>query len=797
MVSLWLWTLISGAIVAWGCARPATAFPRDHLEKLKEETREAFYHGWNAYLTHAFPDDELAPLSCIGRGSDRKNALNFGVNDALGDFSLTLVDSIDTLAIMGDQAEFEAAVKKIERFVQFDLPSRVQVFETTIRMLGGLLSAHTYATSSRLGSQITWYDGSLLRLAKDLGDRIMPAFDTPTGIPLPRVNLQSGDPHDNITETCAAGAGSLVIEMATLSRLTGDGKYEAAARRAFFAIWDRRTTSLNLVGSAIDAVSGMWLSANTGIGASVDSFFEYALKAYIFLDDAAFLDVFVQSYDAIKHVMLEDGGWLYRNVHILTGSEVTTWIDSLSAFFAGVQVLAGDIDGAVKSHLVYYKLWMAYGGLPERWDYATSKGSVGLPWYGLRPEFVESNYMLYRATGDPFYLHVGAQILSDLQARTRVACGFATVHDVRTAELEDRMESYFLSETIKYLYLLFDVDNPINHDDSSFVFSTEAHPLRLNIDLLNHSTALTQNQGHARGRWARTIPKVGRDVGEDKQGTKLDKILARIFDFSSDQRQQDHVINNNNNNNDNDNIENNNFSELLKNSTCQFVPAFNSFYSPIASWSQFYHLDGLYNFASPVDNNNENFVHDSHKFASHSQLFASNICDNHTSNNLCNNNKFENVSVVIENQVRGRTIIDLPPTDPHATSLPLRAVQILEVIFPPVTTTGNDGNSVESNNGQSKLVQRGIDIEAFSLDGHRVKFALDHHRDHDVYEDDGTDELKILSIGSKRVLGTVRVQSLMSSSPSSLSSSSVSIFDVSPDGKIRLHGYEVNNLIIG
>ncbi|KAK9475593.1 glycoside hydrolase [Lipomyces japonicus] len=90
-------------------------------------------------------------------------------------------------------------------------------------MLGGLLSAHTYATSSRLGSQITWYDGSLLRLAKDLGDRIMPAFDTPTGISLPRVNLQSGDPHVNITETCAAGAGSLVIEMATLSRLTGDG----------------------------------------------------------------------------------------------------------------------------------------------------------------------------------------------------------------------------------------------------------------------------------------------------------------------------------------------------------------------------------------------------------------------------------------------------------------------------------------------------------------------------------------------------------------------------------------------
>lgn len=135
------------------------------------------------------------------------------------------------------------------------------------------------------------YDGQLLRLARDLGNRILPAFYTQTGLPYPRVNLRYGIPfYENsplskaqrqrdgetyfhttgsrnepeITETCSAGAGSLVLEFTTLSRLTGDGRYEDLAKRAFWAVWLRRS-DIGLIGAGIDAESGRWVSPFTGV----------------------------------------------------------------------------------------------------------------------------------------------------------------------------------------------------------------------------------------------------------------------------------------------------------------------------------------------------------------------------------------------------------------------------------------------------------------------------------------------------------------------------------------------------
>ncbi|KAK9371198.1 glycoside hydrolase [Lipomyces kononenkoae] len=730
--------LVLGCVILSWTVSQVVAFPKQHLDKLREETREAFYHGWNHYLRYGFPDDEIGPISCISLGRDRANPNNIGINDVLGDYSLTLVDSLDTLAMMDDQAGFESAVKKVERFVQFDLPSRVQVFETTIRMLGGLLSGHIYATSDSLGHKIKGYDGSLLLLAVDLADRLLPAFDTPTGIPLARVNLRYGSKNENITETCTAGAASLVLEFATLSRLTGDDKYENAARKAFFAVWDRRT-SLNVVGSAIDAVTGLWLSAYSGIGASVDSFFEYALKSYILLDDESFLDVFSKSYAAIKENILD--GWIYRNIHIVTGAAVTSWIDSLAAFFPGLQVLAGDINAAVRGHLVYYHIWMTYAGLPERWNYAVNQGSVELGWYGLRPEFVESNYFLYRATKDPFYLHVGAQILSDIQLRCRTRCGYASLHDVRTDELEDRMESFFLSETIKYLYLLFDVDNALNKEDSSFVFSTEGHPLRIDLDLvpIERRKLLKLTPGST------LIPRQG--VGEDGE----DKDLALEYSpFTTDESDFDESS-------ETDFQESDEFDsslDLVATSTCQNVNGYKSFYSFITSWGEFYHLNGLYNFTPIPD---EVFPRDKGtSLPSHSSVFSSNM------------RPLENGTISAR-----RAIIDLPPTHPDALSLPLRSFPIWELFFP-----------AES---RSRIWKRGNDLEAPSFDGHRVRFS----------KLDGTESglggrLKVLTFGGIKVSGNVKVRSLMSRGLHDQD-----ILEVLRDGRVRLHGEDVVNLLVG
>ena len=132
---------------------------------------------------------------------------------------------------------------------------------------------------------------------------------------------------------------------------------------------------------------------------------------------------------------------------------------------------SGHVREAVTHHAAYYKLWSTYGGIPERYNYQSKVPEIAV--YPLRPEFVESTYTLHRVTKDPFYREVGRQIMCDLEEHTRVACGYATLHSVQTKEKEDRMESFFLSETIKYLYLLFDDANVLHNKAWNHVFTTQ------------------------------------------------------------------------------------------------------------------------------------------------------------------------------------------------------------------------------------------------------------------------------------------------------------------------------------
>ncbi|PNS20828.1 ER degradation-enhancing alpha-mannosidase-like protein 1 [Sphaceloma murrayae] len=539
------------------------------LSSLRQSSRNVFYHGLSNYIRYAYPEDELRPLSCGPLTRDRANPAHIEVNDVLGNYSLSLVDSLSTLAILAstprsDHDAFDA-LKDFQGYIAllveeygdgtagksgqgrrargFDLDSKVQLFETTIRGLGGLLSAHLFAMgdlpirgyeprfeywpdTGRDG--VEWdvfvtngrdrfvYDGQLLRLAYDLGKRLLPAFHTPTGIPYPRVNLKTGVPfyessplnndaehgrceatetpkmEREVTETCSAGAGSLVLEFTVLSRLTGDERFERLAKKAFWAVWERRTNA-GLIGSGIDAETGQWISPYTGIGAGIDSFFEYAFKSHILLsgldrrdahpDDVsstAFLETWETAHAAIKRHIYR--GPQFQHPHyaqndMWTGGPRLAWIDSLSAYYPGLLALAGQVEEGASAHLLYTALWNRYGALPERWNTFTGKIDAGLRWWGGRPEFIESTWYLYRATKDPWYLHVGEMTLKDIKRRCWTPCGWAGLQDVRTGEQSDRMESFFLGETAKYLYLLFDEDHPLNKLDAPFVFTTEGHPL--------------------------------------------------------------------------------------------------------------------------------------------------------------------------------------------------------------------------------------------------------------------------------------------------------------------------------
>ncbi|KAF2458344.1 hypothetical protein BDY21DRAFT_342223 [Lineolata rhizophorae] len=168
----------------------------------------------------------------------------------------------------------------------------------------------------------------------------------------------------------------------------------------------------------------------------------------------------------------------YVQVDLFTGALRAFWIDSLSAYYPGLLALAGEVSEGAAAHLLYAALWTRYGALPERWSTASGDIEAGLRWWGGRPEFVESTWYLHRALGgDPWFARVGEMVLRDVKRRCWTRCGWAGLQDVRSGELNDRMESFFLGETAKYLYLLFDDGHPLNKWEGAWVFTTEGHPL--------------------------------------------------------------------------------------------------------------------------------------------------------------------------------------------------------------------------------------------------------------------------------------------------------------------------------
>lgn len=431
----------------------------------------------------------------------------------MGNVSLTVLDNLDTLMILGDWDELGNMLRYLKRNQElyFCQNHVVQVFEASIRWLGGLLLAHLALTDNvlyKMGIQaphgklreiVDLYDGFLLRMAYDLGLRLIPAYNTSTSLPLPRINLKTGvNGARSLTNNvgCTAGATTPLLEFTLLLKLTGDSRFESLTNTTFWKLWSTRL-ELGLLPMTIDPIGNRWLDVVTGIGALVDSFYEYAAKASIVLQNNQLWDVFALSYEALmSHLAVSrkrDSWMLFANVHVSSPDRVNLWIDLLSAFWPGLQVLAGRLSDAVSTHLTYLKIWDHFDSIPERWEQRSLtnvsdpleervKAAISLEWYPLRPEFIESTYYLYRATKDPMYLQIGVRILELFETQYKAVCGFTGFQDVRSGLRQNRMETFVLAELIKYLYLLFDTDNESyvhakHMNKRNWVFSTEAHPL--------------------------------------------------------------------------------------------------------------------------------------------------------------------------------------------------------------------------------------------------------------------------------------------------------------------------------
>jgi hypothetical protein len=432
-------------------ARVTAALARNGADTvMAERVKAEFLHAWNGYKQYAWGHDALLPLSR-------------GAHDWYGQSLLmTPVDALDTMLLMGLDAQADEARELIATTLSFDRDLDVKHFEIVIRLLGGLLSTY----------QMTG-DARLLALGDDLGARLLPAFDSPTGLPYVYVNLRTGKAHG--TESNPAEAGTLLLEYGTLARLTGKPVYYEKAKRALVATYKRRS-DIGLVGERFDVETGAWTRTDSHIGARIDSYYEYLWKCWKLFGDRDCKAMWDEGIAAVNRYLPEDvdGALWYGHVDMDTGARTASLYGALDAFMPGLLAYSGDIERARRLQASSFAMWNAHGIEPELWDYR--KREVVAPAWPLRPEIVESAWYLYRATGDTAYRDMGRSMFDDFVRYTRTDSGFAALESVVTKEKADDMESFVLAETFKYFYLLYAAPDTL--DPEEMVLNTEAHPLR-------------------------------------------------------------------------------------------------------------------------------------------------------------------------------------------------------------------------------------------------------------------------------------------------------------------------------
>ncbi len=415
-----------------------------------EIVKEEFLHAWKAYKKYAWGHDELKPLSKTGFDW-------YGIS-----FCMTPVDAFDTMLLMGLKDEAKETKDLILNNLDFEKDVFVQNFEITIRLLGGLLSAYEFDGDMRF-----------LALAEDLGKRLLPVFNSKTGMPFVYVNLKTGETKNEINNP--AEIGTLMLEFGTLSRLTGNDVYYNKAKNAIVQVYNRRS-EIGLVGTTINVNTGKWENTESHIGGMIDSYYEYLLKSWLLFKDKDFKVMYDSCLTAVNIFLPDtvDSRLWYGKVDMNTGQRKETTFGALDAFLPALLSLEGNLKQAEYLQESCFYMWKYYDIEPEEFNYKTME--ITYPDYVLRPESIESAYYLYRFSGDYKYLEMGEVYLKSIIDYCRLDEGYASLQSVVTKQKSDKMPSFFLAETLKYLYLLFSDESITDFD--KIIFSTEAHPLK-------------------------------------------------------------------------------------------------------------------------------------------------------------------------------------------------------------------------------------------------------------------------------------------------------------------------------
>ncbi|MFD0856274.1 glycoside hydrolase family 47 protein, partial [Actinomadura adrarensis] len=418
----------------------AYAAPVRDYRAVAEDVRRELLHTWNAYKRLAWGHDHLLPVSG-GHGEFFDDAHPVG---------LTIVEALDTLYLMELDDELAEGVAWVREHLDFGaVDAGVQVFETNIRMVGGLLAGHL-ATGERV----------LLEHARRIADILMPCFErSPTGIPYRFVNPSTGE-ISGVTNVLAE-VGTIITEFGTLSRLTRDPKYYRAAKKAMKAVIDRRS-ELDLLGTEINVETGAWTNGTAGIHPPVDSFFEYVWDAWDLFGDADFRAWYrILTPAIIDHqATVIDGHLWFARAGMDDGEIVSTDQSELGSFYAGLLAQGGHRGLGDRYLDSWASILDRFPVLPEGYDpasrTATGRGNQ------LRPEYVDSclNLWLVAGPGRPAserYRELAYDYYVRQKRHSRVPNGWTIIDDVTTAPVThgDLTSGYWWSEQMKYWYLMF------------------------------------------------------------------------------------------------------------------------------------------------------------------------------------------------------------------------------------------------------------------------------------------------------------------------------------------------------
>ncbi|XP_017852479.1 mannosyl-oligosaccharide alpha-1,2-mannosidase IA isoform X1 [Drosophila busckii] len=445
----------------------------------REHVKQMMEHAWHNYKLYAWGKNELRPLSQRPHSGSIFGSYDLGA---------TIVDGLDTLYIMGLEKEYKEGRDWIERKFSLDnISAELSVFETNIRFVGGMLTLYAFTG-----------DPLYKEKAQHIADKLLPAFQTPTGIPYALVNTKTGVAKNygwaSGGSSILSEFGTLHLEFAYLSDITGNPLYRERVQTIRQVLKEMEKPK-GLYPNFLNPKTGKWGQLHMSLGALGDSYYEYLLKAWLQSGqtDEEAREMYDEAMLAIidKMVRTSPNGLTY--VSDLKFDRLEHKMDHLACFSGGLFALGAatrqsehtdkymEVGKGITNtcHESYIRAPTQLG--PEAFRFSDAAEARALrsqeKYYILRPETFESYFVLWRLTHDQKYRDWGWDAVQALEKYCRTPHGYCGLRNVyqQDPQKDDVQQSFFLAETLKYLYLLFSDDSVLPLDE--WVFNTEAHPL--------------------------------------------------------------------------------------------------------------------------------------------------------------------------------------------------------------------------------------------------------------------------------------------------------------------------------